>query len=758
MLGSLEPLSNKRACSKTPSELKAVAAASKVARKAAADEVKAAAEAAAAELNADKFAAQEKAAEEVAALLLEEEKEEKEKEAAAAAVAAAAVARAATARPLEPQKPAVSAYMHWRQDASGQARYNPGKLSKNEFNKGAKGLWEGLNPSERAQWHEKHTAVKDKHAEWVEANGPPPPPKAKAKAQKRKTGEDEPPAPLVERARQEGTLTTKEWRQLLEEAHSGIVEPTVAGGAAPRTSKARTGEDGTTPHEQYAAWFAAWDAGCKEQPPLPPTMSAKQLPDAKAKSRIDHLDEAARVACKAEFVQSARAAVEAAHNLSARLRVMAMQVVDWIESNMPPAYAAELMQSGEDGEGRKRVRELHSPVAFILEYSRADDPQFWRKLGLSPERSEQLLAYVLKGLMQSTYDTNYETYACVGGLPYVSFRGALKKIKDAVEDAIFAIMITEAGHFHAESPQDPLASEDISMFAMCPTGLGLQQAHKILGMSENVADNVTHITDLSRSWMSTREPVQGTDGKLRNVRTATGWRRSVEAKESEPYGGTIAQKERVQHGWLLLLMGGLGVSEERVATFGVPSTAFSEARLRIDASAQRASLRAAVEDACGLSLDEGVELPVIDQHFVASVHYQNMWCDAESIIRSQRELHLVSGGDTELTAEQKREIEHEGHVQLGKNADAKLKAARAELAAAEAKLEAVREMIEEGQLKEACSELNAALLEVTLRKQAEYIANSRKRGGKTLASPSSPCAPLTDGARPLELPPALTHR
>jgi hypothetical protein len=40
--------------------------------------------------------------------------------------------------------------------------------------------------------------------------------------------------------------------------------------------------------------------------------------------------------------------------------------------------------------------------------------------------------------------------------------------------------------------------------------------------------------------MSTREPVQGADGKLRNVRTATGWRRAMEASESEPYGGTIA--------------------------------------------------------------------------------------------------------------------------------------------------------------------------------------------------------------------------
>ena len=36
--------------------------------------------------------------------------------------------------------------------------------------------------------------------------------------------------------------------------------------------------------------------------------------------------------------------------------------------------------------------------------------------------------------------------------------------------------------------------------------------------------------------------------------------------------------------------------------------------------------------------------------------------------------------------------------------------------------------------------------------------DDRSRAGETLASPSSPCAPLTDGARPLELPPALTHR
>ena len=70
-----------------------------------------------------------------------------------------------------------------------------------------------------------------------------------------------------------------------------------------------------------------------------------------------------------------------------------MQVVDWIQSHMPPAYAAELMQSGEDGEGRKRVRELHTPVAFILEYSRVDDPQFYVKLGLSPKECFIFVAF-----------------------------------------------------------------------------------------------------------------------------------------------------------------------------------------------------------------------------------------------------------------------------------------------------------------------------------------------------------------------------
>lgn len=95
---------------------------------------------------------------------------------------------------------------------------------------------------------------------------------------------------------------------------------------------------------------------------------------------ISHLSIDERTARKASFIASVRDQITEAVELSSRphlnslLGHTALRVVEWLEENMHVDFAAELMHTEDDGKGRERVRELHSPIGFIRDYIRAARP------------------------------------------------------------------------------------------------------------------------------------------------------------------------------------------------------------------------------------------------------------------------------------------------------------------------------------------------------------------------------------------------
>ena len=186
-------------------------------------------------------------------------------------------------------------------------------------------------------------------------------------------------------------------------------------------------------------------------------LPAALLPDATSTVYISHLGADERALCKATFVASARREAEMATNLAERprhdvlLRRAALAACDYIDEHMSLDFSAELMHTYEDGTGRERVRELHSPIGFIREYMRADDPQFYGELGLTWEESDALHAAILYELMIATYDTNFEMHAQLHGLPYVPFRGVFLRVGDLI------IIINEVPDRRSNSgPEHPL--------------------------------------------------------------------------------------------------------------------------------------------------------------------------------------------------------------------------------------------------------------------------------------------------------------
>ena len=141
-----------------------------------------------------------------------------------------------------------------------------------------------------------------------------------------------------------------------------------------------------------------------------------------------------------------------------------------------------------------------------------------------------------------------------------------------------------------------------------------------------------------------------------SFRTATEFRRAMEAGQSEPYNGELARLEWKQHSWLVLFYLGLGASSERICTFGDPAKKFTEDRLFISKSSQQQLLSSALVSvgSTGHSVES---LPALAQQIFHAVHYQNMWCDANQILKTQKELHLQANG-AELSEQELREIEH----------------------------------------------------------------------------------------------------
>ena len=569
------------------------------------------------------------------------------------------------------------------------------------------------------------------------------------------SGEEPAIEALMERARSSefgANLTKKEWLHVLHEVAADNVEATIAGGTKPKTTKQHgKAANGISASEQYRLRFLAWDQGL--QPPVEPpsTLPAIELPTADPDVHITHLSEEELIACKEAFIASTRNAAESAIELSRRphldmlLRRCALAGVDWLEENMSNEYAAELMHTNPDGTGRERVRELHGPVGFVREHVLAEDPQFYGEdlPELTQEESDTYLVAILFELMIGTYATNFETHRELLGLPYVPFRGAFLHIGD------LTIMINESGHFQAFYA-DRLATEDIAQLHRCETGRGLMQLYRAGGQTPTLVANATTHLDLWRAAANTRKMHRRpTDQFERSYKTATPWRLAMEAGAKEEPFPRIAQLARHEHGWRLLFYRGLGVKQERVRKYGEPSSYFTESRISIEPAFQQRTLLAGLQKLLTperlrvvLNMQENValdnadfsQLPYIEQVFFNSVHLQDVYASGAAIFRVHKAVYLLDC-DPNLTEEQLKKIDHEMKIQMNHDITAKLERARADLAAAR-KLVAL-------ELANVCCRLScqptpklkALLTRHTLLEQAEYMANSRSRGGTRLACP-----------------------
>ena len=149
------------------------------------------------------------------------------------------------------------------------------------------------------------------------------------------------------------------------------------------------------------------------------------------------------------------------------------------------------------------------------------------------------------------------------GLPYVPFRGVLLCRGD------LTIIINEAGHFQAYYARDTLATEDMAKFHFCETGRGLNQLYKAGGQKPSIVENATVATDLWRAAAGTRKMHVGADGGKRSYKTATRYRRSMEAGEIDEPFVDIALLARIEHGWRLFFFRGFGATMERIRCYGV---------------------------------------------------------------------------------------------------------------------------------------------------------------------------------------------
>ena len=605
------------------------------------------------------------------------------------------------------------------------------------------------------------------------------PPSKAARSSKGSTGRrssaQPTPKELLERALGDGGLTQKGWLELLHAAKVGDIEPSVAGGAAPSTTKQHgTSANGTKASEQYRIRFHAWHQGLPAPAEPPSQLPASQLPPATSCVYISHLSVDERAACKVSFIALVRDQIAETVELSSRphlnslLRHAALFVVEWLEENMHVNYAAELMHTDDDGKGRERVRGLHSPIGFIREYIRADDPQFFAELDLTQEESDGLMVAILLELMIATFETNFETHRLLCGLPYVPFRGVLVRRGDLI------IMINESGHFQAYYA-DKLASEDMAWFHKCETGRGLNQLYKAGGQQPGIVNNATVALDLWRAPADTRKMHQGPgDSVERSYKTATPYRRAMEAGAQEEPFPSIAQWARKEHGWRLLFFRGFGAKQERVRCYGDPSTYFTESRLSIEPAAQQRTLFAALKQLLtpqrlkvvtkvpgGLELDAAdcSALPFVEQHFFPCIHLQDVYASGAAIFRVHKLVYLLDCDET-LTEEQLKVIDHEMKIEMNKDITAKLTRARADWDAARLRLarvlvleciatRSIGAILDDTRPMHCTPKLEALLATHKLLRQAEHVANSRSRGGNQITCRSNSAPALsTPSPRP----------
>ena len=148
----------------------------------------------------------------------------------------------------EPPRPWSSGYMMWRSHAVSEEAFNPQKLVKPEFNKGAKDLYERQTAEYKAEWDAKHRAVKATHDAWKAANGPPPPPPQFSEKELKsiyfeelKDWKDDPLGPLP-RAQAAGCSASAEVAAASDESEpmdadaAGVAETCKADSAPPSTS------------------------------------------------------------------------------------------------------------------------------------------------------------------------------------------------------------------------------------------------------------------------------------------------------------------------------------------------------------------------------------------------------------------------------------------------------------------------------------------------------------------------------------------
>jgi hypothetical protein len=276
-------------------------------------------------------------------------------------------------------------------------------------------------------------------------------------------------------------LTGPEWKAVLAAAADGTIEPSTPGGALPSAATAYKGANGVTANDQYQARYEAWDQGQKNQPrPAPSYVRATSCPPSQSKRHTGELSDEELENQKRELHASWRKEIDAhAATGVSELEVSTLRdALAFVERKMPPAFAAELASPAEgEGDGRERVRELHSPLGFFNEQRREDD-EVLQGAALSPEEKEKILFAALLKYYESVLVNNFEQFDKIGGLPYVSPRGSF--MVDEATGKVFALVMH--GHFHVFYAREPSSSEDISKLELFETGRTMKESLAAFGL------------------------------------------------------------------------------------------------------------------------------------------------------------------------------------------------------------------------------------------------------------------------------------
>ena len=183
-----------------------------------------------------------------------------------------------------------------------------------------------------------------------------------------------------------------------------------------------------------------------------------------------------------------------------------------------------------------------------------------------------------------------------------------------------------------------------------------------------------------------RKLIDGPGGKKISVRTATHYRRALESGSPEPFEG-IKQLARAEHLILLLLYLGLGADEMRCRCYGEPSSKFTPERLTIDRVEQQRALCdylqaiLPVDDFARVMATVDQQLPYVPQLFFSSIHLQNTWASANSMVRVHRQVYLLQDDGSPLSAEQLKSMKHVMNAELSRDVAAKLGVCASDLAA-----------------------------------------------------------------------------